>query len=217
MNGDYKVVKIDIYKNKWPYNVEVYSLKKDSWTWIGDAIPSRLSIVMPAQKAMVNGSVHWLASKESYRQSILSFDMVDKVFREIMFSDYMHPDCNYSLGSLHECLSIFANIYAKEGGLEVWVMKEYGVVESWSKQYVIRLYSDFGNHITYYPFGFTQTGNLVMEKIQFSSTRNISSLILYDPRSNKDYFEDSEIAPLSISRIVFSYVESLVSVMPGAM
>ncbi|GLT69079.1 hypothetical protein SLA2020_412580 [Shorea laevis] len=43
-----------------------------------------------------------------------------------------------NLGKLRDCLSIWRSKESDHSDIEIWVMKEYGVKESWSKELVIK-------------------------------------------------------------------------------
>ncbi|KAE8008409.1 hypothetical protein FH972_004925 [Carpinus fangiana] len=77
----------------------------------------------------VNGVVHWLCIG-----ALLLFDVSEEVFRQIKISDGMKGRVRgiaACKGSLLACDNI-------DGRCGVWVMKEYGVTESWMKHTVIR-------------------------------------------------------------------------------
>ncbi|KAL8150964.1 hypothetical protein V2J09_020772 [Rumex salicifolius] len=144
----YKVLRIFHEKNSPAETLaaEVYDFGVSGTTWrrIGDApcsIPSRIP------GCFVNSSLHWILDRTSGvlipSQLICSFDFGEECFR------YVSPPPIYSLdekkyhwsnlGILAGCLSICA-IDAKvfRPDVEVWVMDEYGVAESWVNKLSIR-------------------------------------------------------------------------------
>jgi hypothetical protein len=78
--------------------------------------------------------LHWSIS-ENYRYWYLSFDVDIERFGEIM-----PPPQNYLDGFLTEFKGLLALVVSgqdqDEGKCFIWVMREYGVVESWVKQIV---------------------------------------------------------------------------------
>uniref|UniRef100_M1C3D6 F-box family protein n=1 Tax=Solanum tuberosum TaxID=4113 RepID=M1C3D6_SOLTU len=75
----------------------------------------------------LNGALHWLAAKDFYRPStIVAFDPSDEKFFEV-------PTANFTLDDydLRGCLCMLS-IRRSGNGIDVWIMKEYGVAESWT-------------------------------------------------------------------------------------
>ncbi|TXG64341.1 hypothetical protein EZV62_011335 [Acer yangbiense] len=127
---DYKIVRImyfhgiyRAYVEKEPPRVEVFSLVRNSWrevgTYAGCCVRDDRSTVV------VNGRVHWFAkrTKDASSKFILAFDFGSENFGEITLPNYHHDGESQSHG------------YELE--ISVAVMKEYGLVESWSRQYSI--------------------------------------------------------------------------------
>lgn len=77
----------------------------------------------------------------------MSFDTNDEVIRKMMMPDYhtneAGPRAVLKLGALKESLSLCVCFcddtlhYSKY--CHIWVMREYGVVESWTKQFTIEV------------------------------------------------------------------------------
>ncbi|KDO37006.1 hypothetical protein CISIN_1g046566mg, partial [Citrus sinensis] len=79
--------------------------------------------------AFLNGAVHWFASKtgeESSANVVMLFDFDSEKFGEIMLP----------IESLALIVCSISNLRLIEG-CYIWVMREYGMVESWTKQYSI--------------------------------------------------------------------------------
>ncbi|KAL7086461.1 hypothetical protein ACP275_13G004100 [Erythranthe tilingii] len=80
---------------------------------------------------------------EPLRRSIVSYDLADDSFH-VMYTPSLYDVCPSMrrgiryLGSLRGCLCAY--MPTGRGALDVWVMKEYGVTESWVKQYTIGSY-----------------------------------------------------------------------------
>ena len=147
MTEVYKVVKIVYYRNGYgrlsqlrrftcsQSEVQVLTLgRSPTWRSLGkvayqlDRWPS---------EALVSGRLHWVTRPKRYvTRFIASFDLADEQFREVP-----KPNCgglsrsNYHLLVLKGCLS--AAVYRSNGKLEIWVMKEYDVKESWIKEFSI--------------------------------------------------------------------------------
>ncbi|XP_026429333.1 F-box/kelch-repeat protein At3g06240-like [Papaver somniferum] len=138
---------------------EIYSLRSNSWKrcqitpyyFPGELKPG----------VMVNGALHWWAIKrnDDY-EAVIYFDFSDEVFKEVaklegpMLHDGEVVDSefeNNNVGVLGGCLCVLHKTFDQ---VDVWVMQEYGVKESWTKRFTItqdsiietsalRLISDF--------------------------------------------------------------------------
>ncbi|XVF31860.1 hypothetical protein REPUB_Repub17cG0030700 [Reevesia pubescens] len=92
-------------------------------------------------KVMVNGRLHWLCKPNKYTWAniLVSFDLATEQFQEVPKPNCCGLDrCLQHLMVLRGCLS--AGAYHKDKQLEVWVMKDYGMKESWVKQFNIGTY-----------------------------------------------------------------------------
>ncbi|XAR55275.1 hypothetical protein NMG60_11035306 [Bertholletia excelsa] len=112
-----------------------------NWRGIGEA---PFLVEQQPPEVLVNGRLHWLALPDKQRgtqngshcspKSIVSFDIADEKFREIP-----RPDCevlnNFNLAVLGGCLS--AVVWCHFENFEIWIMKYYGVKESWVKEYYV--------------------------------------------------------------------------------
>ncbi|KAK9283726.1 hypothetical protein L1049_011976 [Liquidambar formosana] len=131
-------------------------------------------------------------------ESSVSFDIANEVFREMSLPDSAHASLRYRcLGFVEGCLSTVSHILCQN--CEVWVMKEYGVVQSWTKQYIIT------EKMVNRPLGLLDSGELLLRKWN-------GSLILFNPKKRK--VEDFGISMGLFTFQVVTYMESLVSVMP---
>ncbi|KAK9663937.1 hypothetical protein RND81_14G007700 [Saponaria officinalis] len=147
----YKVVRI-YHRNLDPQlklRVEIYELGVgDNWRVIGDApfpIPSRIP------GFYTHNSIHWILGDEdgnnnntSISDLICGFDFIDEKFKTItpppIYSADEKNKYHWSnLGIIGGCLSI-CSIDAKifRADVQVWVMEEYGVPESWTMRLSIR-------------------------------------------------------------------------------
>lgn len=153
---DYKVVRlIYILGKNWsvivPPEVEVYELKTNAWRGIQTAVP----YVIPesSSQAFVNGAIHWIGYNPadkvapSPRSIVVLFNMQDEVFGEMELpkgGDYANR-LNLSL-AVHQDLICLLHCHPMEedghqlyGVCWVWVMKEYGTADSWTKLFTINI------------------------------------------------------------------------------
>nr|XP_043621285.1 F-box/kelch-repeat protein At3g06240-like [Erigeron canadensis] len=161
---DYKVVKLvrDHGKLMW-LPVEVYSMKKRSWEFIVDSFPSDVDKGFDMCVDDHDGHLHWLCKMVDNNdiQTIVAFDLgvESPSFRQISLPDSVASNCDTDnlqhtkLCMLHGKLCVVSyTIYDHgEGKLQVWVMNEYGVAESWVKSHVLSNLK--GEHTI--PIGFT--------------------------------------------------------------
>lgn len=143
----YKVVKIVYYRNGhqrsrrvfYPQSeVQIFTLGTSAWRTLGK-VPHRL--VRSPSEALINGRLHWVTRPRRYHPArrIISFDLADEQFREVPKPDSGGLNrCNFHPAVIRECLA--AAVYGSYGKMEVWVMKEYNVKESWMKQFSIGAY-----------------------------------------------------------------------------
>ncbi|TXG48442.1 hypothetical protein EZV62_027736 [Acer yangbiense] len=142
-----------------PLTVEVFSLARNSWTKVGANFGC--SACDRSSSVVVNGCVHWFAyrTKDASAKFILAFDFGSEEFGEIMLPEYHHNgdtlfehdshEPEVFLTVLRESLSLIASCCKNRMVCyNIWVMREYGIAKSWSKQYSVvpneRVYRCFG-------------------------------------------------------------------------
>ncbi|KAF5181485.1 F-box protein [Thalictrum thalictroides] len=178
--------------------VSVYTLGIDSsWRTLEETIPYHVTS-KPYLAPLVSGALHWLMYKTGYAnlEFIVSFDMKDEVFREMSVpADVSLLDWG-KIGELGGLLCFYTCRHFRN--VRIWVMKEYGAVESWEKQFEIT------NVIVRYwvPLGFAKNGEIILEKI-FSD-----QLMLYNRKANLISF--CERFKFEFDQ-VYTYVGSLIS------
>ncbi|GKC72144.1 F-box associated domain containing protein, partial [Tanacetum coccineum] len=125
---DYKIVEL---AQTLPYIIkgQIYSLKTGKWKNLGD-----FSYEYPLNRSGIfsNGALHWVAYGVSPRtQRIVSLDLAKENYGEVLQFEYDEGDMELSLGVLGECLCGLCYYY--ESHADLWVMKVYGVKDSWTK------------------------------------------------------------------------------------
>ncbi|XP_031405650.1 F-box protein At4g22390-like [Punica granatum] len=129
---DFKVICINLHfeykdrERKRHSQVEVYSLRTNSWKQLGDCCPSYLT------SHLVN------------KQPVISlFDVAKEEFHEMTPPNSMPSDGNH-IGLVGSCLSPLAHNPSE--GYEVWTMRELRKLVSWTKLYEI----EFPSYISFY-------------------------------------------------------------------
>ncbi|XP_043710565.1 F-box/kelch-repeat protein At3g06240-like [Telopea speciosissima] len=216
-SNDCKVVSIDYYlkygrlgKTIYHSEVKVYSLNTGLWRRVEDAsFIISLGRKIKLTNAVVNGAIHWMGNYGNFRSEfIISFDLGLEKFREIPEHEYRHGGISFSktLGVLGGCLSVF-DVYGDQC-IEIWVMKDYGVKDSWTKLFTIDALPNITASVPFksiLPITIRKNGEVLME-IGIE-------LVSYDPKSGRQ----SVIGPGGLSTCFesFTYVESLVSLKVG--
>lgn len=132
-NNLYKIVrfyKVSLFSTEGLYNLgsEVYTLGTGIWTDLGH-VPFHLN---GSDIGMyVSGNLHWLAD-----EVICTFDLEKELFHPMEAPPRASGQrVSYrSLGVLKGCLCICDNTPYSE--LAIWVLREYGVEDGWSKEVV---------------------------------------------------------------------------------
>ncbi|KAL6291135.1 hypothetical protein ACE6H2_008645 [Prunus campanulata] len=119
---------------------EVYSIATSSWTSLDFVSPSCILRVRESQ-AFVNGTLHWpVLRRTDYGNEyfILTFDVSSKLFREMPVPKSLI--CDFKLGLKlsvsgdGKSIALFSmDSKCEDRFLDIWVMKEYGIKESWTK------------------------------------------------------------------------------------
>jgi F-box interacting protein len=137
-NNDYKVIRIAFDPNR--FEAAVYSLSTNSWRKLEQPTRDKsnyLKIVYMdgTHTQFSNGALHWISAIRDngvFSPIIVAFDVNEERFRVILF-----PGITKNCGFLTDYKgSLAMRGYASE----LWVMKEYGVVESWTKQILDEIY-----------------------------------------------------------------------------
>nr|XP_023910082.1 F-box protein CPR1-like isoform X2 [Quercus suber] len=208
--NDYKVVRI-VFQNgtetseaaKIPV-VEIYSLNEGSWriTSAGNSFSPGFTFsysdwIRPP--ASLNGAVHFVANDN---RLILSFDLGDEVFRMIPVPNGAFGIGDYVITSvIGGSLSLIChdNLLDTKKCCSIWVMKEYGVVDSWTKEFT---FDSIGGLL----LCLQKNGNILVEsQIYYHLPCEISS---YDPKSKQ--IKNLGIFGSSYKSFADNYMENLV-------
>ena len=109
----------------------IYTFGENSWT----TLPNFPSYPGSWLGKFVSGTLNWIVGKDgvnSNQRVILSVDLEKETYGEVLLPQ--HDDygvCNPMMHVLSNCLCVCSDNHA-ETHLAVWIMKEYGVAESWT-------------------------------------------------------------------------------------
>ncbi|KAF9622034.1 hypothetical protein IFM89_029318 [Coptis chinensis] len=87
-----------------------------------------------SSRVFVNGALHWEGNRHESK-IIVSFDIVDEVFKEVPLLDYKEDEFHIIVGVLGGCLCVVCGFSSLR--VDVWLMKVYGVKDSWTKMFSI--------------------------------------------------------------------------------
>ncbi|CAH9121305.1 unnamed protein product [Cuscuta epithymum] len=148
-DGDYRVVWVHEKNEDSAMFVEIYSLNSGKWrirSFTHDLFPKRWLF---GGQAFVGGKVHWIGREFEYEvdeiydardiSSVTSFNIDEEILRDVPLPNVLKGfDCPARLfiAVVGESLGI---IDCEEGFYDIWVMQDYGNVDSWSRLYVIHI------------------------------------------------------------------------------
>jgi F-box interacting protein len=137
--NDYKVVRILNFSSL-KCEVEVYSLRTDSWRVINQSLNPTYRVRSPRFPSYSNGVHHWWACDLCNRDSrfLLSFDMSNEVFQETPFPPLIERSPLFPLfediAVINDSVALVSVYYGREVKCyDIWVMNECGVKGSWTK------------------------------------------------------------------------------------
>ncbi|XP_006360353.1 F-box/kelch-repeat protein At3g23880-like [Solanum tuberosum] len=202
VHDDYKVVGIFcIFGAGGSYDVEVkiYGLKSDSWRNVDDF---QGGVLLNDSGKFVKGKLHWATTArlgEYNGWDIISIDLKDEKWGKIEQPCYEKGNFDFVLGVLEDNLSVLCN-YNKTRA-DVWVMKDYGVKDSWEKMYTISCPNDPGKYMFSPPLCMSKKGEILLV---FGSI-----FMIYNP--SDDSIRYPEVTNFDACLEAEIYTESLIS------
>ncbi|XP_042477613.1 F-box protein CPR1-like [Macadamia integrifolia] len=172
ITDDYKVVRVvDSFSKE--VEVNVYSLSTNSWRRVGD-MPVHINAEGDhyVSGVLVNSALHWIA-KGKTPYIIISFDLQDEKYREVALPDSVDDKIFMTLGVLGGQLCVVCEFWS----LEFWVMKDYGVRDSWVKQFSMEEHP-LVNSAFIRPICYSKNGEVILEV-------DIDVLVAYDPHRRR--------------------------------
>ncbi|GLT78066.1 hypothetical protein SLA2020_496130 [Shorea laevis] len=173
MTDDYKLVRLVFPDTDYvgfesvPSLVEIYTLRTSIWRSITAPGPHYL-IRYWSSPVFVSGALHWSANtpprQGAFRNVIVSFNMKDEAFGEVGMPKSLQGLVGWKItvALLDGLLAlVHRNVDGYEASHDVWVMKEYGVAESWTKLFDVRI-GALDRVI-----GFTKSGEVLLQKAEY--------------------------------------------------
>ncbi|CAK7338461.1 unnamed protein product [Dovyalis caffra] len=200
VSNQYKV--LQTYFPDRPYvnqcRAEVYTVGTGQWRSIGNA---PFSLDHLDANAFLHDSVHWIDYSPENDGFICAFDFGFEHFKRLALpidSQKLHGFRDHAIscvGVLKAWLFVAFDVCSEWGDLEIWVMEEYGIKESWSKKFVV----DF---ISYQPLFTLGSGKILM-------FQRHQCIVCYDPKSKS--IQDTGISQGMECIGVTAYTPSFVS------
>uniref|UniRef100_A0A2N9HY55 F-box domain-containing protein n=1 Tax=Fagus sylvatica TaxID=28930 RepID=A0A2N9HY55_FAGSY len=142
---EYKVVRIveqecvryyfGQYELSLDQSIEVFTLGTYAWR---TKRSNPFLLRMQPSEALINGALHWLGqAKVRHSQIILSFDLEDERFYQIPSPNCRFDVLDWHLLVLGGCLSLAVYNHNKKNKIDIWLMKNYDMKESWTKEFTI--------------------------------------------------------------------------------
>ncbi|KAF3445006.1 hypothetical protein FNV43_RR14699 [Rhamnella rubrinervis] len=204
-NDDYKLVSIEGYLSSHSdeifYDVEVYSLKWDSWRWVTSInnLDNDLHLPPSMTEGVYTNENEMYSWRVTYRgkEAIMSFEMSKEI---IIFTPLPRPSCLHPYGYLTNLMDMngrLAFLHMDPRFFSIWWLGELGVEHSWSKLISIPLAYGL------WPMAFWKNVGLVLRRL------DDENLVLLDIATQRRKLLPISI-PCSAESAVFSFKPSMV-------
>ncbi|KAM7276703.1 hypothetical protein ACFE04_018569 [Oxalis oulophora] len=199
INDDYKLVMV--FVDRGPRIVcDVYSLKTNTWRRSPTQAPSSCISNKKDVGICCNDALHWMTP---IARTVFAFALATEQWQDVPLPDNVRPT---HLGSLKGCLYLITRY--QTCNIDVWVMKVYGVKDSWTKSVSVSLETISQQPLRFrYYLIYAIIGDKILIKDGLLDT-----VILYDTK-NKSVEHFDGIDGLWEG---FLYSESLVPLPPAA-
>ncbi|GMJ01511.1 CONSTITUTIVE EXPRESSER OF PR GENES 1, CONSTITUTIVE EXPRESSER OF PR GENES 30 [Hibiscus trionum] len=218
ISDDYKLLRIvqssclvvDFFESE----VMVYSLKTNYWRRRKD-FPFYLKYTRTMHAVLANNALHCEVSTKPVSDSesfdadfdlIAAFDLATEEYHIIGLPDCLGERLSTDINVMGGCLCLIATYQEVDVDVDVavdiWIMKEYGVKESWTKLLSVKTYQCFEAAPYVLPLVFSKNGDKVLLHVG-------GMLFFYDLRSKKADKVNIEDVPCLYSEAEMM-VESLV-------
>ncbi|THG08441.1 F-box protein At3g07870-like [Camellia sinensis] len=181
---------------------KIYTIGEGLWRNIG-SVPYYLT--NHSFNSFVKGALHWLNFACDSPDFICCFDFGSEQFRVVPeppeFGLHKEFHNHIRMGVLQDCLSICD--FSSPHRIDIWLMKDYGIKESWSKELVIENGIGKRGHLcSYEPIIILKSGKVLM-------LVNKDALMLYNPKSGR--FKMLNIYGVKSEFYGIAYIPSFVS------
>ncbi|KAJ9185126.1 hypothetical protein P3X46_004789 [Hevea brasiliensis] len=193
INEDYKLVRMVTFVGDddrcesfdYDYEVKIYSLKSESWKRI-KGLPKYLRFLHKpffqvlhrrGYGVFASNALHWILPhwpELGVKSSIIAFDIVSEMFREVPQPEYANNRLNFQVdvGVLEGRLCVMCNY--EHICVDLWVMREYGIKESWIKLFSFRTTKSISAFMFLRPLAYSKDGDKMLLEV------NDQKLVWYD-------------------------------------
>ncbi|XP_057431286.1 F-box/kelch-repeat protein At3g06240-like [Lotus japonicus] len=125
----YKVVAVFFEENELESEIMVHTVGTDYWRRIEEEFPG-----LPEDNSgkFVSGTINWITFANAMWYVIVSFDLGKESCHQLCLPAELED--GFILGVLRDCLCVFSE---NDMFCDIWVMKEHGNEESWTKLFSI--------------------------------------------------------------------------------
>ncbi|KAK9933548.1 hypothetical protein M0R45_020742 [Rubus argutus] len=180
---------------------QIYTIGTGVWRGIGRA---PYGVVRSPFNASLHGALHWATEGDSGDEFMHSFNFETEQFGTIPPPSHFAPILQHrgrlTLGVLGGCLLLCAvDDYSSK--FDMWVMKDYGVQQSWTRFLVVE--NLYPRGYRYEPIMFLNNGEILM------SCCGVGAVVCYNPETKG--FRKTSIAPIDSEFVATGYSPSFVS------
>lgn len=207
IHDDYKLVRITqfcgVQNEIFESEVKVFSLIRNYWTRIRD-MPYVLRCP-ETDGVYACGALHWVVRRNVKFEEcniVVALDLAAEQYKEVLLPKFDGKNF-VEVGVLGGCLSVVAN-YAKFRS-DVWVMKEYGMEDSWINLFSVSQEQLLGPLRAIRPLGYCMGGSEVL-LTEYTTTNPLR----YDLKKN--VVKDVRISRAPCRYNVETCLQSLVSI-----
>ncbi|KAF3619674.1 putative oligopeptide transporter 7-like [Capsicum annuum] len=143
-----------------------------------------------------NGKLHWNIGRE--KKNIVSFDLANEIWDKVEKPSYGVGETESCVWTVGSDLCVFTDY--KQTHFCIWVMKEYGVKQSWIKKYTIR----YPNGQCNTPFFISNKGEMLfLVRLEFMIDNSKDESLRYTNVTNREsnhamkIYTESLVCPFS--------------------
>ncbi|XP_059639389.1 uncharacterized protein LOC132281731 [Cornus florida] len=141
--------------------IDIYSLKEGCWRNLSVSGPV-LPLCCDSSQVSLNGTIHWLSGGGNFPGPfIVTFNLGTQVFSLMELPRslvYKKAPRRLSIAVFQDSLFVFENDYY--GKVSIWMMKQYGAVESWTNLFSL----DFDRESSVKVIGWKRNGEVLLTK-----------------------------------------------------
>ncbi|CAI8611678.1 unnamed protein product [Vicia faba] len=164
-SGEFKLVSIsyfvDLRNRSFDSHVKIYTMRTDVWKTL-TSMPYALCCAR-TMGVYLSGALHWVVTRDLEPESldlIVAFDLRFEVFREVKLPGSVDGKLDMDVAVLRGMLCMVENRASE--GFDVWVMREYGLGESWCKVFTVEQPRDVKLIKLLKPLGYSKNGDKVL-------------------------------------------------------